>query len=158
MTETYSYGDEDHEEEKRMRKETYEHETYSYGDADHEEEERMRKETYDHEVYGHCWYDAHFNFFRQAWDYGCDDGDEYDEYYTHWHEATAPLQHHEHDSNKKILNDVMIIEIIVLQVATSKKCMFCGVNQPITNFLGCNDSKHGIAEIFQEAQFQGYKL
>lgn len=111
-------------------------ETYSYGDEDHEEEERMRKETYDHEVYGHCWNDAHFNFFRQAWDYGCDDRNEYDEYYTHWHEATAPLQHHEHDSNKKILNDVMIIEIIVLQVATSKKCMFCGVNQPITNFLG----------------------
>jgi hypothetical protein len=28
-------------------------ESYSYGDEDHEEEKRMSKETFDHEVYGH---------------------------------------------------------------------------------------------------------
>jgi hypothetical protein len=51
--------------------------------------------------------------------------------------VARPLQHHEHNSDKKILNEVMIIEIIVPQVAaTTNKCMFCGVNQPITNFLG----------------------
>lgn len=94
-------------------------------------EEASPEEEHDYEEEEDYWYGENYNFFRRAWEYGFDDDEqeeEYDDYYTNWHEATAAARARQRRENLKAGYDYRDHRAS----EEDEKCMFCGVNQPIT--------------------------
>lgn len=74
------------------------------------------------------WYDAHHDFFQRAWEYGwADDAPEFENYHENWHESAKERARRRREDiragydwrDRKAK-------------ASDEKCMFCGVNAPIT--------------------------
>jgi len=90
-----------------------------------DEEDAEQEDSYEYEI--DYWYGEHLSFFGQAWGYKFGDESEYEEYFENWREAAKARarqrredlrQGYDYCDRKAAPED--------------EKCMFCGVNQPIS--------------------------
>lgn len=95
-------------------------------DASTEEQEYQEDDSYEYEE--DYWYGEHYNFFGRAWEYGFEDESDYEDYFENWHREKAKARAKQRREELKRGYDYRDRKAS----PEDEKCMFCGVNQPIT--------------------------